>query len=216
VDRAAAEGALEREWWRYTLLVLRRPRAVFAALRDDSTEAADARQEPVTAIVFLGGIAAVLATGAASRLLDEPLYDPLLIAVWAVVAGAIYGIASYWVAGGAVHVGHRGAGGTGSYRQSRHLLAFAAVPLIVWLVTVWPVRLALYGEDLFRTGGRDGHAGRVVFDSIGGVFVAWCFGLLVLGIRTVYVWDWRRSVVAVSLAVTAIVALALAAVLAGG
>ena len=43
---------------------------VFAALRDDSNEAAEARQEPVLAIIILSGIAAVLSTrhpGASAR-----------------------------------------------------------------------------------------------------------------------------------------------------
>jgi hypothetical protein len=51
----------ERAWWLRTLAVLQAPTPVFAALRDDSQEAAAARQEPVTAIVLLAGIASVLA-----------------------------------------------------------------------------------------------------------------------------------------------------------
>jgi hypothetical protein len=210
--QAVGEGvSLERAWWERVYRVLYRPREVFEALRDDSDEAAEARQEPTVAIVFLGGIAAVLATGAAARLLDDPEYDGLLIALWAVVAGAIYGLASYWVVGGAVYVGQHGAGGQATYRHTRHLLAFASVPILVWFVAVWPVRLALYGTDLFRTGGSDGGVSRAVFGGIGAVFLAWCLGLLALGIRTAYDWDWRRSSVAVSLAAAALAALALAA-----
>jgi hypothetical protein len=167
----------------------------------------------MAAIVFLGGIAAVLATGAAGQLLDDPEYDGLLIVVWAVVAGAIYGIASYWIVGGAVYLGQQGAGGSGSYRQARHLLGFAAAPLLVWLVAVWPVRLALYGEDLFRSGGSDGGAGTAAFDALGGAVVLWCLALLVLGMRTVYDWDWRRAASGVSLSVVAFGALAIVAAL---
>jgi hypothetical protein len=210
---ARSSRSLEREWWVLTAAFLVRPRTLFEALRDDSDEAAAARQEPITALVWVGGIAAVLATGAASRLLDDPPFDALLIAVWAFLAGGIYGIASYWIAGAALHTGQRGAGGSGRYRQARHLLAFASAPLVVWLVCVWPIRLALYGEDLFRTGGSDGHTSRIVFDSIGGVFVIWCLALLVLGLRTVYRWDWRRSAVALSLTIAVLTAFSLAAVI---
>lgn len=213
---AHEDASLERAWWERVYRVLYRPREVFEALRDDSDDAAAARQEPTAAIVFLGGIAAVLATGAAARLLDDPEYDGLLIALWAVVAGAIYGIASYWIVGGAVYVGQRAAGGRATYRHARHLLAFAAVPILVWFVAVWPVRLALYGLDLFRTGGSDSGTSRAVFGAIGAVFLAWCVGLLALGMRTAYEWDWRRSSIAVSLAVAALAALALAAVLLRG
>ena len=207
----ARSESLDREWWLNTVAVLVRPRQVFEALRDDSDEAAGARQEPMAAIVFLGGIAAVLSTGAASRLLDDPLYDGLLIVLWAIVAGAIYGGASYLVVGGSLYVGQHAAGGTASFRQARHLLGLSAMPLLVWLVFVWPVRLALYGEDLFRTGGSDGHTGQVVFDAIGGLFVAWVVALLWYGLRTVYEWDWRRCAIALSVSLAAVVAFAYAA-----
>ena len=215
MEAQAAQGgaSLERAWWERVYRVLYRPREVFEALRDDSDEAAAARQEPAAAIVFLGGIAAVLATGAAGRLLDDPEYDGLLIALWAVVAGAVYGIASYWIVGGAVYLGQHGAGGRANYRHARHLLAFASVPILVWFVAVWPVRLALYGSALFRTGGADGGASRAVFAAIGAAFLAWCLALLALGVRTAYEWDWRRSFVAVSLAVATLAALAVAAVI---
>ncbi len=51
----------QRAWWLRTALVLQAPRSVFAALRDESDEAVENRQEPVTALVFLAGIAAVIA-----------------------------------------------------------------------------------------------------------------------------------------------------------
>ena len=49
-----------REWWLRTLAVFQSPRPVFAALRDASPREAEARQEPILAIVFLAGIAAML------------------------------------------------------------------------------------------------------------------------------------------------------------
>jgi hypothetical protein len=212
----SANRSLDREWWRRTATFLLRPAPLFEALRDDSDEAAAARQEPITAIVILAGVAAVLATGAAAHLRDDRVFDGLLIALWAFLAGAIYGVASYWIAGGFLYWGQRGAGGTGGYRQARHLLAFCSAPLIVWLACVWPVRLALYGGDLFRTGGADGgNASRAVFGAIGGVFVVWSLGLLVLGVRTVYRWDWQQSVVAVSLAIAVLAAFATAAAVLG-
>ena len=63
-DRTAA-----REWWLRTTLVLQAPRAVFVALRDDSNDASD-RAEPVLLIVWLAGMASVLSTATAGRLMD--------------------------------------------------------------------------------------------------------------------------------------------------
>ena len=199
--RVEPTPTLQKEWWLRTLLVLQSPRSVFAALRDDSTEAADARQEPMIAVVFLAGIAAVLSIGAASTLLDSFDYHALLVAVWAVLAGGMYGVASYWVAGGALYLGGRAAESTGTYRRARHLLGLASTPLVLWLVAVFPVRLALYGGDLFRSGGGDEGSGRWVFDAIGIGFLVWVAALLLLGVRTVNAWTWRRSIAAVGAAV---------------
>jgi hypothetical protein len=189
----AAAGA-ERDWWLRTLLVLQAPRAVFVQLRDESEDALEARQEPVTAIVFLAGIAAVLATPVAARLLDDPVIDALTVAVWAIVGGGFYGVAGYFAVGTLVLLGVSFAGSLGSYRRARHTLAFASVPLALTLL-LWPVRLSVYGTDVFRTGGSDG-GGDVVFDALIGGAVAWSVVLLVIGNRAIHDWSWPRALAA--------------------
>jgi hypothetical protein len=192
----------ERDWWLRSLLVLVSPRPVFAALRDDSDEAASARQEPLAAIVLLAGIGGVLMTTITGQLMDDPEYDALLIAVWAIVAGAIHGIAAYFVVGVLVLLGASFVGGLGSYRRARHILGFASVPIAASLL-VWPVRLAVYGEDSFRTGGADTGTGNGIFEALELGFLGWSLALLAIGIRTVHGWSWPRS-----LAATAVPALA--------
>ena len=186
-------GQGEREWWLRALLVLAAPRHVFAALRDDSEEAAEARQEPLTAIVLLAGIGGVLATSIAGRLFDDPEFDGLLVVVWAIVGGAIYGIAAYFGLGALVYLGASFAGGLGSYRRARHLLGFAAVPIVLSLL-VQPVRIALYGRDALRTGGADTGLGNDVFRLLETGLVLWALALLVVGMRTVHGWTWPRAV----------------------
>lgn len=192
---AEAGRSREREWWLRMLLVLQSPRPVFAALRDDTDEAAGARQEPLLAVICLAGIAAVLSTTVAGRVLDDFEIDGLVLAVWAFIAGAIHGVAAYFVVGALVYLGERLAGGLGSYRRARHLLGFAAAPLALSLA-VWPVRLALYGEDSFRTGGSDSGDGGSVFEGIELAFLGWALALLVLGVRTVNAWTWPRTLAA--------------------
>jgi len=187
----------EREWWLRTLLVLQAPHAVFVHLRDDSDDAAEARQEPVTAIVFLAGIAGVLATTIAGRLLDDPVIDPVTVAVWAVIGGGFYGIAAYFGVGALALLGVSLAGSIGSYRRARHTVAFASVPIALTLL-VWPVRLSLYGTDVFRSGGTDG-SGDVVFDLIVAAAVVWSVVLLAIGNRAVHAWSWPRTVAATAL-----------------
>ena len=205
-----AYDTAERAWLLRGLLVLQSPRAVFAALRDDSDDAARARQEPVIAIVGLAGIAGVLWTPVAGRLLDDPAIDEVLVAVWAFVGGGFYGIAGYFVGGALLYAGLRSAGSAGSYRRARHLLAFAAAPIALSLLVVWPLRIAAFGSDVFRTGGDDGGRGDLVFAVLGLAFAAWSVGLLLVGTRTVHGWPWSRAAEGVGLAAAlpALVALA--------
>jgi len=179
---------------------------VFVALREDTPEAASNRAEPVLLIVLLAGIAFVLSTRTAAHLMDDHDYDALLVAVWTFLAGCLYGGVVYWFFGAVLHGAVRQLGSHGSYRRTRHLLAFAAVPIALSLV-LWPVKLALYGGDLFHRGGADSGTGGEVFGWLGLVFLAWSVGLLVLGVRAVHGWTWARA------ASAAAVPVALAAVL---
>ena len=189
----------EREWWLRVPAVLLGPRAVFVALRDGSQEQVDARQEPVLALVYLAGIAAVLSTSTAGRLFDDPEYDRLLVAVWAVVAGGLYAFAGYWLIGGALYLGARGLGGLGDYRRGRHVLAFALAPLALSLLVLWPVELAAFGGDLFRRGGSDEGTAGTVFDVLELAFALWSAALLLVGVRAVHGWSWSRSLGALGL-----------------
>jgi hypothetical protein len=201
---AAAEPApsQQRDWWLRALAVFQSPRAVFGAMRDDSREAAAARQEPITAIVFLAGMAGVLSTTIAGRLLDDPTFDGLSVAVWAFLGGAIYGLLVYWLGGALLYGAGSLLGGRWSYRQARHVLAFAAAPLVLSLALVWPVRLAVYGGDVFRSGGGDTGTGDAIFEGLALGFAGWALALLVIAVRAVHGWPLPRAVAAVALAAT--------------
>jgi hypothetical protein len=208
-EPASRAGSDQRAWWLRGLLVLQSPGAVFAALRDDSEEAASGRQEPVTAIVYLAATAAVLSTAAAGRLLDDFEFDALLIVVWTIFAGGIYAFAGYWLCGALVHLGARALGAGGSYRRSRHLLGYAAAPLALSLLVVWPLQLAIFGSDLFRRGGSDAGAGGDAFRWLARGFILWALALLLVGLRAVHGWTWPRAAAAFALA-TALPALVVA------
>jgi hypothetical protein len=184
-----------REWWLRTVLVLAAPRAVFAALRDDSREAAAARSEPVLAIVWLAGIAFVLATRTAAHLMDDQDYDGLIVAVWVFLAGGLYGGFAYFVLGGVLHRASLLLGSQGSYRRARHILAFASVPVALSLV-LWPVKLALWGSANFHRGGADAGTGGTVFEVLLLGFLAWAICLLVIGVSEVHGWTLARAAAA--------------------
>jgi hypothetical protein len=198
-----------RDWWLRALLVLQRPRPVFVALRDESSTSLADRSEPVLAVIILAGIAGVLSTSTAGHLLDDGNYDNVNIAIWAFFGGGIYGATAYWVLGALLHRGSKALGSLGSYRRSRHVLAFAAVPIALSLV-VWPVKLAVYGDDVFRTGGTDSGTGGRIFTALMLVFVAWAAVLLVVGVRSVHGWTWTRAAGACALAVLAPIVVGLA------
>jgi hypothetical protein len=199
-EAAARDEELQRAWWLRTLAVLLAPRAVFAALRDDSDEAAQARQEPVALVAGLAGIAGVLSTPIARHLLNDPAYDAVVIPVWAFVGGVVYALALYWVLGGILYAAVRGLGSLGSYRRARHVLGLAAAPLALSLLTLWPARVLVYGTDLFRTGGDDYGRGDAIFGGLALGFVAWSVLLVLVGVRAVHGWTWTRAAAAVGLA----------------
>jgi len=173
----------ERVWLRRAVTVLAAPGEVFAGLRDDSDVAARARSEAVLALVLLSGIASVLWTPTYGRLLDDVANDGLNVAVIAFIGGGIYGTAVYYLGGLVLQWLTRVVGGV-TYRQTRQLLAFASAPIALSLFVVWPVRLAVYGEDVFRSGGSDHGAGNAAFMVVELAFVAWALALLAVGLRT--------------------------------
>lgn len=174
--------SLQKEWWLRALAVFTSPRATFAALSDDSSEAAEARQEPIMAIVILAGIAGVLSTSLAGRLLDDPNYDGLNVAVWAFLGGAFYGLLAYWLGGLLVYAIGAAFRVSASYRQARHVVGLAMAPVALSLFVVWPARLGIYGEDVFRTGGSDTGAGDTLFALLVVGSFAWAFALVALGL----------------------------------
>jgi hypothetical protein len=210
---SSGTSPLERNWWLRAPAVLVAPRAVFASLRDDSDEAVEARQEQLTAIAGLAGIAAVLGTPVARQLLNHYETTTVVVAIWAFLGGAVYALAVYWIGGGLLYGAARRLGGLGSYRRARHLLALASAPLALCFFTLWPLRIAIYGLDLFRTGGTDWGPGDRIFGGLLYAAFVWGALLLVIGVRTVHGWSWGRSVTTVALAAAVPALIVLATVL---
>lgn len=192
-NAAHPELSPDRAWWLRVPAVLISPRSVFFALREEDPDDVAARSEPILLLLWLAGIAAVLASSTAGALLDDPDYDVLLVAIWAFIAGGIYGAVGYFIVGFAIFFGARLFGTLGDFRRERQTVAFAAAPLAASLLILLPLRLALYGEDTFRAGGADEGAGETVLLVLQLVFVAWSLALLLLGIRVVHGWTWLRS-----------------------
>jgi hypothetical protein len=194
-------AALERESWMLLSRTLTAPGRAFAPLADESREAADARQEPLVAVIFLAGIGMFL-----SLVALEPPYDKwtgfsgVTLVLQSILGGALVGLSNFWLGGALVYLGTRGLGAASGYRLARHLAGMATIPFIVELVLVWPVRLALYGGDIFRTGGSDDGTGGDVFRAIDAVFLVWTLVLVLIGIRTTQRWPWRPTAAAFGVA----------------
>jgi hypothetical protein len=183
----------DRAWWLRVPAVLLSPRSVFFALREEDPDDVGARGEPILLIVWLAGIASVLASSTAGSILDQPDYDAGVLAVWLFIVGGVQGVINYFVAGFAVFFGARLFGSLGGFVRERHIVAFAAAPVALSALVLLPLRLALYGGDTFRAGGGDEGAGEIVLLVLQLAFVAWSVGLLLVGIRVVHGWSWLRS-----------------------
>lgn len=190
----------QREWWRRTLAVVARPGPVFAALRNEEQEDAEARQEPMLAVVWLAGIAWVLADPVTGSIFDDPEYDWLVTAVWAFVYGGAVGFGAYWVLGGCLALGLRAMGSDGTYRRARHVLGFAAVPFVLSLAA-FAVRIAAHGGDVLSAGGDDEGALGTVLYAVQLAFAAWTLALVAYGVRVVEGWSWTRVAAALGLLV---------------
>jgi hypothetical protein len=198
----------DRQWWLRVPAVFLSPTSVFVAMRNESREDVDARSEPVLALTALAGIATALGSSTARTLYDDPEYDALLVAVWAVIAGGIVAFAGYFIVGGALYLGTRGMGSVGTFRRARHILGFALAPIALSLLLVWPLQLAVYGGDVFRRGGSDDGAGGRFFDLLELGFAAWSAVLLLVGVRAVHGWTWSRSLAALGLVILFLAAFA--------
>src|SRR5262249_22659418 len=77
----ASRPALERNWWLRAVTALVAPRPIFASLRDESTEAVEARQEILAAIAVLAAISVALASHTFRQILNAGGVSPLVIAV---------------------------------------------------------------------------------------------------------------------------------------
>lgn len=192
-------------WWERTLLVLRRPAEVFAALREDDDHS---RSEPLLALVFLAGIAGVLGTNAFSHALDDFELDGLTLAVIAFISGGLYGLVGYFLLGFLVYAGARAARSDVTFGRARQIVGFAVVPLALSLL-VWFVRIAVYGGDPFRSGGSDTGFGNHLFEAIEIAVLLWSAVLLVVGLRAYHGWSTARALAA-ALPALALPALALA------
>jgi hypothetical protein len=187
--------ALEREWWSRLPRLLYAPASVFAELRDESPEAADARQEPLVAVTFLAGIAMFVGTVAvdpAYRSTDID-FSTFNLTFEAILGGALVAISNFWFGGALVYLGTRGLGALTGYRLARHIVGLATAPFVLLLVLSVPVRLALYGTDLFKAEGSDSGAGGDAFIAIDALWLAWTVALVLIGIRTTQRWTWARS-----------------------
>ena len=201
-SRAEQVKRLERGWWRRLPLILVRPQEVFAELRDRSDEQAEALAEPMVALTILAGIAMFLSTATAGQLFDDPEFDWLLVAVEAFFAGVLVALQNYWLGGAALLLGLRSLRSPSRYRTARQIVGLSTAPFVLALIVVWPVRIAVFGGDLFRSGGSDEDTAGIVLNVVDGVFVLWALGLAIVGVRTVEEWSLPRSLGATAFAAT--------------
>lgn len=184
----------ERDWWLRAALVLWAPRDVFGAMRVGEP---DERQEPALALVVLAGLFAVLSTPRFGTLLDEPEVDGVSVAVFAFLGAGAYAFVGLFVLGAALKLGSGAPA-----RLARHVVAYAAAPLALAVLVLWPLRLSAYGGDLFREGGADAGLDGSAFMLAELGAALWSLVLLVAGARYALRLPWARAAAVCVLPVT--------------
>src|SRR4051794_460532 len=173
----------QKEWMLRALLVLQAPRAVFAALRDDSPAAASARAEPLLALTILAGMGMLLLTPEAGTILDSSEFDGTTFAIWLFIVGSVMGGVVYWGLGAIVYAATSWLGSLGSYRRARHVVGFALAPLALSFVVMLTVRLAVFGWDGFHARGSDSGSLGLAVTLVDWAFAGWSVALLLVGVR---------------------------------
>ena len=126
-------------------------------------------------------------------------YDGLLVAIWAFLAGSLYGGFGYWSAGAFLY------GGVTSARLGRELQALAARPRVRRRSDRALAR-ALAGQARRLRRGlvperrpRHGRRCRRLRRRSTSLCLLWAGVLLVIGVRAVHGWTWGRSLAACAL-----------------
>ena len=189
VARADSVGD-ERAWFLRALLVLQSPRPVFAALRDDSDEAAEARQDAGRRDRLAGGHRRRAGDHGREHVARRtPRATGSSRRVWAFLAGGLYGFVLYFVSARCC------TSALAQARQTGQLSPRAAPARLLGgagragALSLLAVRIAIYGEDLFQFGGADGSTAGTCSRGLFYVFVvcgrSFCS---CIGVRTVHGW----------------------------
>ena len=115
------------------------------------------------------------------------------MAVEAFFAGVLVALQNYWLGGAALLLGLRCLRSPSRYRTARHVVGLSTAPFVLALFVVWPLRIAIFGGDLFRSGGSDEGTAGVVLNVVDAVFVLWALALAIVGVRTVEEWSLTRA-----------------------
>ena len=164
------------------------------ALRDDSDEAAEARQEPVLAIVLLAGFAGVLSTSLAGRLLDNPDSAARPFACWLWGFSAAPSTGRHLLAGRADGSRLASRASAGRAPTGRRAMSSASPPRRSRSRCFSSGRSGSRStaDDLFRNGRLDTGVGDKIFEGLVVVAFVWTLALVFVGARTVSGLSWPR------------------------
>ena len=148
-------------------------------------------------MVILAGLFAVLSTQRFGSLLDEPEVDGVSLAVFAFLGAGAYAFVGLFLLGAALKLGSGAPA-----RLARHVVAYAAAPLALAVLVLWPLRLSAYGGDVFRSGGADAGPDGTAFGLAEFGVALWSLSLLVTGARYALDLSWARAAAACVLPAT--------------
>ncbi len=137
-------------------------------------------------VLILGSLQGVAVLLAIARLQSLARGNDLALVVGlATVLGVVGGVGIQFLLGSFVLQVARSIGGKSSLRNMRAVIAYAGIPVVLWLVIILPIEFAIFGRYLFDSNPSPAVIQPVLYYALlgfDGLLVAWSLYLLSVGI----------------------------------
>jgi hypothetical protein len=154
-------------------------------------------------VVTLGGLQGIAALLAVARWQNLGRgVDVSIVLGLATVLGIVAGIAIQFILGSFVLQVARSLGGKGTFRNTRAVVAYAGIPLILWLIVLVPIEFGVFGRYMFEGNPSPAVIQPLLYyvlTAIEVLLAGWSMYLLAVGIGVAHGFATARGAVVVGI-----------------